>query len=143
MRDLTRAEYEELAEFRYQIRRFLHFSETAVREEGIEPQQHQALLAIKGAPADEAPSVGYLARRLILKHQSAVGLVDRLEQSGLVKRCSAPEDARQVLVRLTPRGERLLHRLSVTHRAELEDIAPSLAASLRAILPRNTKKHVA
>lgn len=127
-----------MAEFRYQIRRFVHASENAARAAGLEPQQHQALLAIKGMPKECVPTIGYLANRLLLKHQSTVGLVDRLEKSGLVTRRARREDARQVLVALTPEGERMLRRLSLAHRAELEQIGPALASALRAILRRST-----
>ncbi len=131
--DLEQSEYRKLEEFRFQIRRFLNFSEAAAREAGIEPQQHQALLAIKGRPAGSLPTVGLIAERLLLRHHSAVGLVDRLQNLGLVTRETNPDDARQVLVRLTARGERILHRLSLTHRQELDEMGPNLAAALRAI----------
>ena len=103
---ITGSDYEALAEFRYQIRKFLHFSERAAREAGIEPQQHQLLLAIRGftGPA-EPPSIGILAERLQIQHHSAVELVDRLVERGLVARSRGPSDRRQVLVHLTPRGE--------------------------------------
>lgn len=131
--ELDPAEYRKLEEFRYQIRRFLHFSETAAREAGIEPQQHQALLALKGIPADFPPTIRYLADRLLLKHHSAVGLVDRLQNLGLITRHTNPADARQVLLHLTKKGERILHSLSVAHRGELEEAGPKLTAALRAI----------
>lgn len=131
-------EYQRLEEFRFQIRRFLHFSETAAREAGIEPQQHQALLVLKGMPAGCSPTVGHLAERLLLKHHSAVGLVDRLQSLGLVARRTSREDARQILVELTAKGERILHRLSIAHRAELEETGPKLAAALRAVGRRKT-----
>lgn len=131
--DLDSAEYRKLEEFRYRIRRFLNFSETAARYSGIEPQQHQALLALKGMPAGLLPTVGHLAERLLLRHHSAVGLVDRLQALGLVTREASPEDARQVLVQLTGKGERILHTLSVAHRKELEEADPQLVAALRAV----------
>ena len=134
--DLSPADYEELAKLRYQIRRFLHFSESAALEEGIEPRQHQALLAIK---AMRGPcSVGAIAERLLLQHQSTVGLVDRLVFRKLVTRAPGTEDGRTVIVSLTRHGEALLKRLSLTHRKELKDIAPALARALRAII-RKTK----
>jgi DNA-binding MarR family transcriptional regulator len=135
--DLDADEYRKLEEFRYQIRRFLNFSEAAAREAGIEPQQHQALLALKGMPGAAQPTIGWLAERLLLKHHSAVGLVDRLQMLSLVTRSNNPHDARQVLVHLTAKGERVLHRLSVAHRAELEEAGPKLAAALRAISRRS------
>jgi DNA-binding MarR family transcriptional regulator len=130
-RDLDLPEYQRIEEFRFQIRRFLSFSETAARAADIEPQQHQALLVLKAA--DRPPTVGHIAARLLLKHHSAVGLVDRLEALGLVARLANPEDARQVLVRLTAKGERVLRDLSLVHRAELEETAPKLIAILRSI----------
>jgi DNA-binding MarR family transcriptional regulator len=131
--DLDSSEYHQLEEFRFQIRRFLSFSETAAGESGIEPQQHQALLVLKGMPAGRLPTIGHLADRLLLRHHSAVGLVDRLQSLGLVTRESSPGDARQVLVQLTTKGKHILHRLSLVHRQELEETGPKLAAVLRAI----------
>ena len=133
MVDLDSSEYRKLEEFRFQIRRFLSFSEAAARTSGIEPQQHQALLALKGMPQDCVPTIGHLADRLLLRHHSAVGLVDRLEALGLVTRQPSPDDARQVLLRLTAKGERILHRLSLTHHKELEESGPKLVAALRSI----------
>jgi DNA-binding MarR family transcriptional regulator len=130
---LGHSEYQKLEEFRFQIRRFLSFSETAARDAGIEPQQHQALLALKGMPEGFPPTIGRLAERLLLKHHSAVGLVDRLQTLGLVAREPSANDARQVLVQLTAKGERILHKLSIAHRMELEETGPELAAALRAI----------
>lgn len=133
---LSEAEYRELAEFRYQIRRFLHFSEGAAVQEGIEPRQHQALLAIKTTPKGEACTIGALAERLFLRHQSTVGLVDRLERRGLVARTSGQEDGRQVILRITREGQAILRRLSLTSRTELKERAPELARALRAIMRR-------
>src|SRR5262247_1136166 len=103
--DLTMTEYRELAEFRYHIRRFLHFSEGAALGETIEPRQHQALLAIKAIPEWETCTIGALAAQLFLQHQSTVGLVDRMERRGLVCRTPAHDDARKVIVVLTQKGE--------------------------------------
>jgi len=136
--DLHSSEYHKLEEFRFQIRRFLSFSEAAARDSGLEPQQHQALLALKGMPQDCVPTIGHLADRLLLKHHSAVGLVDRLQTLGLLTREPSPDDARQVLLRLTAKGERILHRLSLTHHKELEETGPKLVATLRAISRKNT-----
>jgi len=134
---LSRAEYDELEDFRYQIRRFLHFSESEALREGIEPRQHQALLAIKATRPEGPCSIGALAGRLFLQHQSTVGLVDRLERRELVARTPAPDDGRQVIVTLTPQGEEILRCLSLTHRAELGEKAPQLASALQAIIRRN------
>jgi DNA-binding MarR family transcriptional regulator len=133
---VTQTEYEELADFRYRIRRFLHFSEGAAHTEGLETQQHQALLAIRAMPGTEPCTIGAVARRLFLQHQSTVGLVDRLERAGLVRRAPSPADGRQVLVTLTRKGDSVLKRLSLTHHAELEIQAPELARALGAIIRR-------
>ena len=134
MDTLPLAAYRELAQFRYEIRRFLQFSENAARQYGLEPQQHQALLTLKGLPPGTLPTVGELAMRLFLKPHSAVGLVDRLEEGGLVTRKPSPVDARQVLVALTRRGEAVLRKLSVVHREELRESGPRLLESLQAVL---------
>ncbi len=134
--DLPPIDYQELAELRYQIRRFLHFSESVALKEGIEPRQHQALLAIKAMT--EPCTVGALAGRLFLQHQSTVGLVDRLALRKLVTRAPGHEDGRQVIVSLTRRGEAILRLLSLTHRQELKETAPALARALKAII-RKTK----
>lgn len=129
---MSAADYRALAEFRYQIRRFLRFSEQAARHAGLEPAQHQLLLAVRAA-VDE-PTVGELAERLQLRHHSVVGLIDRLAERGLVRRCRAEGDRRQVRIGLTPKGETVLRRLSLEHRAELGGAGRTLAAALRAIV---------
>jgi DNA-binding MarR family transcriptional regulator len=134
--NLSPTEYYELADFRYQIRRFLHFSEGAALKEGIEPRQHQALLAIKAMQEQETCTIGVLAERLLLRHQSTVGLIDRLERHGLVARVRGDEDGRQVIVAVTREGEQVLKRLSLTHRTELKERAPEFARALRAIMRR-------
>jgi len=127
-------EYHALAEFRHRIRRFLKFSEQAARAAGLAPRQHQLLLAVKGARAGEAPTVGVLAERLGVRHHSAVGLVDRLAARRLVRRRRDGRDRRQVHVELTPPGEELLRRLSLHHRTELRTEGPALVRALRAII---------
>ena len=102
------SEYRALSEFRCQIRRFLHFSEAAARSEGLEPQQHQILLAVRGLADRQGPTVGELAEHLILRHHSVVGLIDRLEQHGLVERVRDDADRRQVRVILTPDGAKII-----------------------------------
>ena len=134
--DLTAAEYQALAEFRYQIRRFLRFSEEAARRAGLEPAQHQLLLAIKAST--EPPTVGELAERLQLRHHSTVGLLDRMAEAKLVRRNRAEGDRRQVCIRLTPRGETVLRKLSLEHRAELGAAGSALAAALQATLSRSS-----
>lgn len=131
--DLSLSDYQALAAFRYQIRRFLHFSEAAVKAEGLEPQQHQMLLAIR---ALDLPTVGALAAHLLIRHHSAVGLLDRLAGRRLVERLRGDPDHRQVQVRLTSDGEEKLRRLSAGHRAELRNSGPMLVAALGALLEK-------
>jgi DNA-binding MarR family transcriptional regulator len=135
VRDLTAADYRRLAEFRYQIRKFLHFSEQAACAEGLEPQQHQMLLAIKALGEGGGPTVGRLSEHLFVRHQSAVGLIDRLEDRALVRRTRANEgDRRQVLVSITRQGESILKRLTEVHRKELLSSDPGLVQSLKRLL---------
>jgi DNA-binding MarR family transcriptional regulator len=134
METLTLSHYQSLAEFRYQIRRFLHFSEEVAREAGIEPRQHQLLLAIKGLPARERPNIGVLAERLQLRHHSTVELANRLAKAGLVWRKRDSEDRREVLLSLTAKGEKALRDLSIHHRAELQTVGPALMKALRRVL---------
>jgi len=123
---LTKSHYELLAALRYALRRFLQFSQEAAEEAGLKPQQHQALLAIKGFPGRDYVSVGELAERLNLRHHSAVGLVDRLTERQLVKRTPSATDHRRVEVRLTRQGETLIRRLSAAHWRELSELSPEL-----------------
>lgn len=132
---VTKAEYESMAAFRYALRRFLRFSEDGAKAVGLTPQQHQALLAIKGYPARDSVTVGELAERLQVRHHSAVGLVDRLEALGLVERTSGKGDRRRVMLELTVSGSKLLERLSVMHRAELRRLGPELSSTLERIAP--------
>ena len=129
-----RFDYRTLAEFRYQIRRFLHFSEHATRAQGVNAQQHQLLLALKGLPAGTSPTIGALAERLQLRHHSTVGLVDRLARAGYVSRRPNPDDRRQVLVRMTKRGDGVLQKLTRIHREELLTAGPVLLATLRRLV---------
>jgi DNA-binding MarR family transcriptional regulator len=128
-------DYGSLAEFRYQLRLFLRFSEEASRAAGLEPQQHQLLLVAKGAPPDQAVTVGYLSDRLQLRHHSTVELIDRLEARGLVRRRRASEDRRRVLVALTRAGERVLAQLSL-HHIEAVRSARGLVRSLDALMKK-------
>lgn len=123
---LNAEDYRLLAAFRAQLRRFLAFSEAAAREAGLAPQQHQALLAIKGLGTERPLTVGELAEHLAIRHHSAVGLVDRLVDAGYLKRGSASEDRRRVALILTSRGENVLARLSSAHRDELRRMVPLL-----------------
>lgn len=129
-RPVTQREYETLASFRLAIVRFLAFSQAAARAAGLTPRQHQALLAVRGAPGGEAPTVGDLADRLGLRHHSAVGLVDRLVSLGLLARQRAAEDRRRVRLSLTASGRRRLERLAAAHRDELRRVGPRLRTLL-------------
>jgi DNA-binding MarR family transcriptional regulator len=136
-RALTLADYESLAELRYQIRRFLRFSEQASRMAGLEPRQHQLMLALKGLPKNVRPRIGELAERLQIRHHSAVELVNRLSAGGYVRRHRGGEDGREVLLSLTPKGEEVLSELSLHHRAELRMRGPDLLSALRRVLRSN------
>jgi DNA-binding MarR family transcriptional regulator len=127
-RRVTQTQYELLSDLRHALRRFIAFSEDAAQSIGLTPAQHQALLAIKGFRG--AISVGDLAKRLIIRHHSAVGLVDRLIEQGHVRRAGDTNDRRRVNLSLTPRGEALLARLSAAHRDELRRIGPDIEALL-------------
>lgn len=135
---MTELEYRAFAEFRYVLRRFLNFSETAARSASIEPQQHQLLLALKGLPTELRPTIRTLAERLQLRHNSTVELAQRSIESGLVQRHPSPLDGREVLLGITARGERLLRSLSIAHRAEMRSAAPALIQSLEALLASGT-----
>ena len=128
--DLSKSDYETLAALRYSLRQFLRFSEEAAAAEGLAPQQHQALLSIKGFPGREQVTIGELADKLQVRHHSAVGLVNRLTAEKLVSREIAPDDRRKVLVTLTKRGQRVLTKLSTAHREELRRIGPGFQALL-------------
>lgn len=106
------------------------FSADAAEAAGLKAQPHQALLAIKGFPGRDRVTIGELAERLGVRHHSAIGLVDRLELKGLVRRQTNADDRRQVIVQVTPKAERLLLTLSVAHDAELERLAPALRGLL-------------
>lgn len=119
---LAKAEFEALAEFRYQLRRFLRFSEQVTRESGITPLQYQLMLQIKGFPGRDWATVGELAERLQAQHHGVVALVSRCESLGLVQRRASPSDLRRVEIRLTPEGERATSRLARLHRDELASL---------------------
>ncbi len=128
---MREADYAALAQFRYQLRTFLAFSEAAAQSAGLTPQQHQALLAIKGLATPDGASVGDIARFLLIRHHTAVELVDRMAKLKLIGREADPQDARRVLVRLTAKGEQKLRSLSRIHLDELSAAAPALARILR------------
>ena len=122
---LTEEDYRALADFRHEIRRFQAFSEAHASKVGLTPQQHQALLAIRAADADQA-TVGYIAERLILKAHSATGLVDRLDALDLIIREVSPDDRRRTLLRLTSKAYDILASLSAVHREEIRRLRPLL-----------------
>jgi len=126
VRQLTRDDYENLLAFRVSLRRFLHWSETQARAVGLTPAQHQLLLAIKGHRGALGPTIGDLAGYLMLRHHSAVELVDRAEAAGLVERWGDEADGRVTRVRLTAEGEARLTRLAQAHLDELQNLAPVL-----------------
>lgn len=124
---LRKTQYETLAAFRYTLRKFIHFSETAAHAIGITPQQHQALLAIKGFPGRDQVTISELAERLQLRHHSAVGLVDRLVTEKLVARVPSEKDRRQVFIQLTSRGRKTLENLSAMHHKQLKQLGPEFS----------------
>jgi DNA-binding MarR family transcriptional regulator len=123
---LTTRDYAYLAEFRHALRGFMRFSEAAAARAGLSTQHYQAMLVLRGHDDDGRLSINDLARQLLIKHNSAVGLVDRLAQEGLIVREPSTEDRRKVELRLTGRGRRVLATLAATHRRELERIGPNL-----------------
>ena len=128
------ARYRVLADFRYEIRKFLTFSENAARQAGLEPQQHQALLAIKGLPPDNAATISVLAERLQIVHHSAVELVNRLETRKLIRRSRSTPDRRAVVLNITPRGNRLLRDVTLPHVTELKKEGKKLLQALDSVL---------
>lgn len=138
--DVSESGFRQLAEFRRCIRQFLHFSEEAARSQGIEPHQHQLLLAIKGLPRGMRPTITALSQQLFLRHHSTVELVDRLAARGVVRRRHSDEDHREVFVELTGHGEDLLHQLSILHWDELRVSGPALSAALSAVVHHSTRR---
>jgi DNA-binding MarR family transcriptional regulator len=134
MPKISSADYRALAAFRHEIRKFLAFSEQAAREAGIEPQQHQLLLAVRGLPEGSRPTIGTIADRLCVKHHTVVALVDKLENSGLIERDRSAEDRREVLLRVTRDGEALLRALSSLHRDQLQTAGPEVIRALQRIV---------
>jgi len=133
-REISISEYRALAEFRYQLRRFLRFSEEAARAVGLEPQQHQLLLALKGLPAGHAATVGELAERLQIHHHSAVELINRMVERDLIERSRDENDQRRVNISLTANGDEVLRKLSLLHHEELRTTGPALVRTLMALI---------
>lgn len=128
---LTKANYIALSDFRFALRRFLAFSESAAKQAGLTPQQHQALLTIKGAQDADSVSIRLLAERLLINHNTAVELVDRLVAAGLVERSRDAEDRRRARLELTDIAERRLQSLSAAHLKELQTVRPALMNLLK------------
>ena len=133
--DAQAVDYHALAQFRFQLRRFLSFSETAARDAGLTPQQHQALLAIKGFSSAEPLSVGELAEFLLVRHHTAVELVDRMTRLRLLERIADEDDSRRILVKLTKKGEQKLRMLSKIHLQELQTASVALTKILQSFRP--------
>jgi DNA-binding MarR family transcriptional regulator len=133
-RSRTATDYRSLSDFRYEIRRFLNFSEKAARDAGLEPQQHQALLTIKGLPAHRIGTIGVLSERLQIQHHSAVELADRLEAKRLIRRSRNQQDRRAVVLSLTARGERFLRDVTLPHLAELRTAGRKLLQTLGLVM---------
>jgi len=123
---ITKSEYETLAAFRYSLRQFLHFSEEVAHSVGLAPQQHQALLSIKGFPGRDKITITELAEQMQIRHHSAVGLVDRLMVQGFLVREPSLTDRRQVYVTLSSKGLAILEQLSAVHKEELRRMLPKL-----------------
>lgn len=124
-------DYKALAQFRFELRKFQAFSEAAAHKEGLTPQQHQALLTIKGFSSDEPVSIGELAAFLLIRHHTAVELVDRMTKLGLLSRVVDDEDGRRALVKLTREGEKRLRKLSKIHFEEISAISPTLTKIMK------------
>jgi DNA-binding MarR family transcriptional regulator len=122
-----------LADFRYELRRFLQFSESAAQEAGLHPQQHQLLLQVAGVAEETPVTIAYAANRLGLKHNSTVELVDRSEREDLIERTIDKEDKRRAILRLTRKGRQVLQKLSGEHARELNEMAPRLVRALRRV----------
>lgn len=123
-----------LAEFRYQLRRFLHASQAAAEQAGLRNQQYQMLQCVGGIPEGMAPTIANVAKRMLLKHNSAVELVDRTIEQGLLQRTGDDSDHRRILLCVTPRGERILASLADFHTRELEQSGPQLLRALNRVL---------
>lgn len=136
---ITSSEYQALAELRYRIRLFLREGDATALAEGLEPQQYQMLLAIRGLREREIATIGTLAERLTIKHHSAGELIDRLERHGFVKRLRDKEDRRQVHVVLLPRGEKALASVVNERISELRATGDALVRTIETLLERKKK----
>ncbi len=132
--EISSQDLQALAEFRYNIRRFLRASEQILKTAGLKPQQYQLMLHVKALPEGAQSTISQVAERLQIQHHSTVELVDRLADKGLVKRKRAGEDRRQVFLELTPKGEKILRDLALHHRDELRSAGPGLVGALKKVL---------
>ena len=137
---LNDAEYTALAEFRYQIRKYLRFMEEEARAAGQNPQQYQLVLAIRGLPKDVSPTIGALAKRMQLNHNSMVELVDRCERRGLLRRSRSGRDRRQVELEITAEGEGFLRTLASAGREELRRTGPILAQAIQHLITQDASR---
>jgi DNA-binding MarR family transcriptional regulator len=140
MKRLTLVDYQALAEFRYQIRKFLHFSDQAVEAAGMERGQYQLMLSIKGMLDGPRPRIRDVANRMQIQHHSAVELINRLEAGGYVQRERGLDDRREVLLALTPKGEKVLGELALHHHEQLREAAPRLVESLRQVMAGKSRE---
>lgn len=131
--ELTSRDYQTLAQFRRRLRAFVHFSESQARRQGLTPQQHQLLLAVRGMPDREWATISELSEFLQLKNHSVVGLVNRAVSMGLVARRPAPDDLRVTRIYLTPQGEEILEALSMAHKEELRRISAEIRQLLKVL----------
>lgn len=127
-------QFRKLAEFRFQLRKFLQFSHAAAEQCGLRPQQYQLLQCVYGMPSELEPTIANVAARMLLKHNSAVELVDRTIDQGFLRRSADPTDHRRILLRVTQQGERVLASLADYHMQELEQAGPELIRALRRVL---------
>ncbi|MGH2895911.1 MAG: MarR family winged helix-turn-helix transcriptional regulator [Solirubrobacteraceae bacterium] len=132
-RTLTDTDYERLSELRFGLRRFLHWSAEQAKDAGLTPAQHQLLLAIRASRDPRGPSVGEIADVLLIRHHSAVGLIDRAQEAGLISRERDPNQLSLVHLQLTEHGARMLQSLSELHLRELAQLAPTVRALFAAV----------
>ena len=140
---LSPGDYEALANLRYALRKFTEFSNVEVSKLVLTPQQHQALLAIKGLPPEKEMTIGMLADRLLIAPHSATELVNRLAEAGYIERVSSQIDGRRQIVRLTNKAELNLARLSGAHLHEIREMAPELMHALRILQDRRKLEKIA
>jgi DNA-binding MarR family transcriptional regulator len=131
---MTDEQYRRLADFRYHLRRFLHFSQQAAAGAGLHPQQYQLLQVVAGMPEDKSPTIAAVAARMCLRHNSVVELVNRTIEERLLRKVADPLDHRRLLLQITPAGERLLGSLTEYHLRELDELGPELIKALKKVL---------